>query len=464
MAAQSVTQSFLVNAAPLTFTANNLTMTAGSSVPTLTYTVGGLVPGDTAAKVVNNTPLLATTATSSSPVSTYPITIAQGLATLSTNNYTLTSASFVNGTMNVVTGSSQTIIFNTLPNVTYGVTPLALSASSDSGLPVTLTVTSGPATLTNNVLSVTGAGTVIVTATQAGNATYSPAKSVSQSTTIAQAQLTMTADNKTRVDNTWNPTLTYTTTGFVNGDTAAVLNGGPSISTTATASSPAGNYPITLASVTYENGNTTPSATNYTISYVPGTFTITSGGPTPNFTMTLSNQNLTILSGALGQVTLTIAPTNYYQGILNLSCTGLPANASCVFTPAALNVTLTYDKASDVTPIPTKGTLTITTSSASVVGSLHRSGSGIYSASIAGWASLLFGGILAWQRKRLARHKTIWVLAIAACLCGMAASLTACGSSNSFSQTKSGSSTIQVVATDSNGGPVNSIPLEITIK
>jgi hypothetical protein len=464
MAAQSVTQSFLVQPATLTFTANNLTMAAGSPVPTLTYTVGGLVPGDTAAKVVNNTPLLATTATSSSPVNTYPITIAQGLATLSTNNYTLTSASFVNGTMNVVTGSPQTITFNTLPNVTYGVTPLALSATSDSGLSVTLTVSSGPASITNNVLSVTGAGTVTVTATQAGNATYSPAKSVSQSMTVAQAQLTMTADNKTRVDNTWNPTLTYTTTGFVNGDTAAVLNGGPSISTTATASSPAGNYPITLASVTYENGNTTPSATNYTMSYVPGTFTITSGGPTPNFTMALSTQSLTILSGALGQVTLTIAPTNYYQGVLNLSCTGLPANASCVFTPAALNVTLTYDKASDVTPIPTKGTLTITTSSASVVGSLRQSGSGIYSASIAGWASLLFGGILAWQRKRLARHKTIWVLALAACLCGMAASLTACGSSNSFSLTQSGSSTIQVVATDSNGGPVNSIPLAVTIK
>jgi hypothetical protein len=395
-------------------------------------------------------------------VNTYPITIAQGSVTVS-SNYKVSPSSFVNGTMSVVTGTSQTINFGSVPNVTYGVNPFVLSANSDSGLPVTFTVSSGSASIANNVLKVTGVGTVTVTATQAGNATYSPAKSVSQSFTVAQAQLTMTADNKTRVDNTWNPTLTYTTTGFVNGDAAAVLNGGPSISTTATASSPAGDYPITLASVTNENG-TYPSAANYTISFVPGTLTITSGGPDPNFTMSLSSQSLTILSGEVGQTTITISPVNYYNGTLNMSCTGLPTNASCVFSPAALNVTLNYNGNNNPTPNSIQGTLSITTSTSPVVGSLSHSGNGIWSASIAGWASLFFGLILAWQRKRLARYKTIWVLAMAVCSYGMAASLTACGSSNSFSLTQSGTSTIQVVATDSNGGPVNSTSLVITIK
>ena len=461
-AAQQVTQSFVVAPAPLTFTANNLTMAQGSTVPTLTYTVGGLVNGDAAATVVSNTPTLATTATSSSPVGTVaPITIAQGALAV-TSNYTFTSASFVSGTMTVVTGSPQTINFNPLPNVTYGATSFALSANSSSGLPVTFTVTSGPASIANNMLSVTGTGTVTVTATQGGNATYAVATPVAQSFTVNPALLTITANNITRVNDTWNSVLTYSIAGLVNGDTATVLSGTPALSTTATPSSLPGIYPITVASV--DAYGTAITATNYTFNFVPGTLTITSGGPAQNFTMTLSSQNLTILNGSVGQVTLTIAPTNYYHGVLNLSCTGLPAYASCVFSPAALNVTLNYASSSSTTPIPTTGTLTITTSNSPVVGSLSHSGNGIYSAAIAGWASLLFGIVFVWQRKRLARYKTIWVLAMAVCLGGMAASLTACGSSNSFSLTKSGSSTIQVVATDSNGGPVNSIPLAITIK
>jgi hypothetical protein len=461
-APNSATQSFDVQQAPLTFTADNKTMAYGSPVPTLTYTLSGLVNGETAATVVSNTPTLTTTATSSSAVGTYSITITQALVTVS-SNYTINSSSFVNGTLTVITGTAQTVTFNSLPNVTYGVAAFALSASSDSGLTVTYTV-SGPASLANNVLSVTGAGTVTVTASQAGNATYNPAKSVSQSFTVAKAAMTITADNKTRVNNTWNPTLTYTITGLVNGDTAAVLNGGPSISTTATASSPAGDYPITLASVTNENG-TYPSATNYTITLVSGTLTVTSGGPAQSFNMTLSSQSLSIVDGSVGQVTLTIAPVNYYNGKLNLSCTGLPANASCIFSPSPLNVTLYYSSSVTETPNSTQGTLTISTSNAPVVGSLRSSGKGIYSAAIAGWASLLFGLVLAWQRKRLARYKTIWVLAMAVSLLGMAASLTACGgTSTSYSFASPGTSTIQVIAADSNGGPSNSTSLAITIQ
>jgi len=93
-----------------------------------------------------------------------------------------------------------------------------------------------------------------------------------------------------------------------------------------------------------------------------------------------------------------------------------------------------------------------------------HSGNGIFTASVAGWASLLFGLILAWQRKRLARYKTIWAIAMAVSLFGMAASLTACGASNAFSSTAPGTSTIQVIATDPNTGLTNTTSLVITIK
>jgi hypothetical protein len=305
------------------------------------------------------------------------------------------------------------------------------------------------------VLSVTGAGSVVVTANQSGNSSYSPAPPASQSFTVAQATLTIAANSMTIVDNITIPPLTYTVTGLLNGDTPAVLSGTPVISTTATAGSPVGTYPINVGPL---DGFGNPiTATSYTINtFVPGTLTITSNGPAQDFTTALSAPILTILDGRVGQVTLTVNPVYYYSGTLNLSCTGLPANVSCVFSPSSLSV-----------PAKLSGTLSISTSNAAIVGSLRKSGNTIYSAAIACWASLLFGVILAWQRKRLARYKAMWVIAMVAVLFGVAASITACGgktSTTSSGLAAPGTTTIQVVATDANGGPTHSIPLVITVK
>ncbi len=70
--------------APITVTANNVTMTQGSAVPTLTYTLAGFVNGDTAS-VVSGAPELLTAVTSSSPPGTYAIAVRIG--TLSAANY-----------------------------------------------------------------------------------------------------------------------------------------------------------------------------------------------------------------------------------------------------------------------------------------------------------------------------------------------------------------------------------------
>ena len=56
----------------------------------------------------------------------------------------------------------------------------------------------------------------------------------------------MTANNLTSVYGQALPTLTYAYTGFVNNDPASVVSGAPALSTTATPTSNAGNYPITV--------------------------------------------------------------------------------------------------------------------------------------------------------------------------------------------------------------------------
>ena len=82
---------------------------------------------------------------------------------------------------------SQTIIFSSIADHTFGDPPIPLVASASSGLPVTFSVVSGPATLSSNVLTLTGAGPVTVEAQQSGNDSFNPATPVDVSFNVAKA-------------------------------------------------------------------------------------------------------------------------------------------------------------------------------------------------------------------------------------------------------------------------------------
>src|SRR5205823_1652632 len=87
--------------------------------------------------------------------------------------------------------------------------------------------------------------------------------------TVTRAHLTVTADAGSKTYGDANPPLTATLTGFVNGDTAAVVSGTAALNTAATAASPVGTYPITA-------GAGTLSAANYDfLNVVGGTLTVT---------------------------------------------------------------------------------------------------------------------------------------------------------------------------------------------
>jgi sugar lactone lactonase YvrE len=87
---------------------------------------------------------------------------------------------------------AQTITFPTIPTQTYGVGTVTLNATASSGLAVSYTVTAGPATVSGNILTITGAGSVTVQASQAGNVEYAAAPPVSQTFTVNQATPTIT--------------------------------------------------------------------------------------------------------------------------------------------------------------------------------------------------------------------------------------------------------------------------------
>ena len=109
----------------------------------------------------------------------------------------------------------------------------------------------------------------------AGNSSYA-ASYGNNTLTIQKASLTVSADNKSRLFGFPNPPLTAVYAGFVNneGDShgpgaSSGVTGMPTLSTTATQSSPVGQYPITITL------NTLSGGTNYNITLNPGTLTIT---------------------------------------------------------------------------------------------------------------------------------------------------------------------------------------------
>src|SRR5438132_11507469 len=84
--------------------------------------------------------------------------------------------------------ANQTITFPVISNKTFGVDgPFNLLATASSGLAVSYTVFSGPATVSGSLVTLTGAGMVSIRASQAGNNTFAPAPPVSQTFTVFAA-------------------------------------------------------------------------------------------------------------------------------------------------------------------------------------------------------------------------------------------------------------------------------------
>lgn len=99
-----------------------------------------------------------------------------------TNDYASVTSSVAVLTVNWL---EQTISFSPLPSKRVDDEPFVLSATASSGLPVSYTSSnSGVATVSGNIVTITGIGSTTITATQPGDAIYLPAPSVSQTLTI----------------------------------------------------------------------------------------------------------------------------------------------------------------------------------------------------------------------------------------------------------------------------------------
>jgi hypothetical protein len=91
-----------------------------------------------------------------------------------------------------VNKAAQTITFAPPSGRTFGDADFTVTATASSGLPVSFSVNSGPATVAGNVVHLTGAGSVTIRASQNGDTNYNPAPNVDQSFAVAKAGQTIT--------------------------------------------------------------------------------------------------------------------------------------------------------------------------------------------------------------------------------------------------------------------------------
>jgi hypothetical protein len=109
-------------------------------------------------------------------------TVVLGASQIASGNYTATSTS----TSFTVAPEVPSLLFAPIPVQTYGNTPFMVSATSASSGAVTYSVTSGPATVSGSKVTITGIGTVVLSASQATNGNYATA-TASTSFMVSQA-------------------------------------------------------------------------------------------------------------------------------------------------------------------------------------------------------------------------------------------------------------------------------------
>ncbi len=161
--------------------------------------------------------------------------------------------------------TDQTISFAAIADKTFGDTDFAISATANSGLDVAFSAVSGPVTLDGNMVTITGAGEVVIAADQAGDDTFNPAPQVTQSFSIAKADQTVAIeaiDDKLTTDDSFMVTatvdtglpLTYAVSGpaTVSTEGMITLHGTTGTVTVTVSQSGDDNYNSAEASETFE--------------------------------------------------------------------------------------------------------------------------------------------------------------------------------------------------------------------
>ena len=250
-----------VSPATLTVTASSPAMAYGDLVPAITPIYSGFVNGDTALSLTL-APTCTTTATSSSPVGTYPSSCSGAVDADYAIRYTPGQVSIGAATLTVTATSTTMTYGGPVPTIMGIYSPATVPLSPPASCSTTATSSSPPGTYSSTCSG--GAAANYAIGYAAGTVTVSP------------APLSITATSTTMSYGGPLPAITPIYSGFVNGDTASSLTLAPTCTTAANSSSPPGTYSSTSAGAV---------DVDYAFSYTAGTVKV-NAAPVPQATTT----------------------------------------------------------------------------------------------------------------------------------------------------------------------------------
>jgi hypothetical protein len=333
----STTGTLTIGKVTLTVTADNKTKVYGLANPGLTASFSGFVNNEDAS-VLSGAPSLSSSATTSSNVGDYPITVAAG--TLAAANYQF---SFHNGTLSI-TPAGLTVTADNVAKV-YGTGNPAFTVSYDgfrngddqSDI-------SGTLAFATSATASSGVGSYPITPSGLTSSNYHITFN-DGTLTVTKAEVIVTADDKTRSYGVANPTLTASYSRFLYGDDETVLNGAPLLSTTAATASGVGDYAITA-------GEGDLDADNYSFSFVDGTLSVTAATltVTADDKQKSCSESIPTLSGTIDGIRNDDAITASYS----TAATSSSAAGEYVIVPLASGASL-----SNYTVAYVNGTLTV---------------------------------------------------------------------------------------------------------
>jgi hypothetical protein len=299
-------------------------------------------------------------------------------------------------------------------------------------------VVSGPATVAGSTVTLTGAGTVVLQASEAVDANY-----------IASTK------NATFHVATITPTIAFNVPNHIYGDAPFTVNATSNSTGAFTYTVVSGPATVSGSTVTLTGAGTVVlsvsqlASGNYASATATTSFTVAAG-----FTLSSGPGTATVAPGAAATFTLTLSPGGAatYPDALTLSATGLPTGGTATFSPA------TTAAGSAVTSV----TLTIQTSSQTARNEKPYSG-GPFTPVAMGFLLLPLAGMKSVRRRLRQVPRLTVALVITILSLGAVLGLSGCGESSSPGATAK-SYTVVVTATDVTTTAHSSINLTLNVQ
>jgi len=338
-------------------------------------------------------------------------------SSLAAGKYTVVATYSADSVYDVSTSSAVTVTINTPAKATVNLSVPATAmlgssvtftaaVSGSGGTPTgTVTFYDGTTALGTGTLasgqaayktSSLAAGAHSITASYGGDGTFGSATSSASTitiTTLAAPTIALTVPSTAVSGAAVAMSAKVSGSGATPTGTVKFLDG-TTVLNTATLSAGTASYSTT--SLTVGSHSITAQYSGDT-SYAAATSaaqTIAITAPAPDFSIAASPTSATVAPGSTASTTITLTPANGFNTATSLSCSGLPANATCTFSSASL------------TPSGAAATSTLTLAtnvSATATAALRHGDSPLNRITVAGSGGALLAFLLMpglWRRRR----------------------------------------------------------------